>query len=149
MRPLDITVEITEHAESSRTAEEAAARCGCDVAQIVKSLIFQEVQSGKPVLLLVSGANRVNQAAVAETIGDTLMRPDAGYVREKTGYAIGGIPPLGHAQSLPTYVDEDLLTFPVVWAAAGTPNAVFPTAPADLVEAAGAQVINVTGKPHR
>lgn len=141
---LGLDVEIVEHAESSRTAEEAAARCGCDVAQIVKSLVFRGAETGRPILLLVSGANRVNERAAGKQIGEPLERADALYVRDVTGYAIGGIPPLGHAEPIATFIDEALLEFVTVWAAAGTPNAVFSAVPDQLVEVTGAKIIRVT-----
>lgn len=142
-RAAGLEIAIVEMADSTRTAEEAAAACGCSVAQIVKSLVFRGASSGKPVLLLVSGSNRVDEKGVAAHLGEKLKRPDAAYVREVTGYAIGGIPPLGHATPLATYIDRDLLQYDVVWAAAGTPRCVFPTAPQALAEAAGAEVIAV------
>jgi prolyl-tRNA editing enzyme YbaK/EbsC (Cys-tRNA(Pro) deacylase) len=142
-RALGLEVEVREMAQSTRTAEEAAAACGCAVGQIVKSLVFRGKESGKPYLLLVSGANRVNEKAVAALLSEKLTRPDAQFVRDVTGFAIGGIPPLGHAEPLTTYMDQDLLTFDVVWAAAGTPESVFPVAPADLQEKARATVISV------
>lgn len=138
-----LAVEITEHAVSSRTAAEAAAACGCDVGQIVKSLVFRGARTGTPYLLLVSGANRVDQKGVARAIGEPLERPDAEFVRAVTGFAIGGIPPLGHASAIATYIDEDLLGYAQVWAAAGTPNSVFPVAPVRLAEAARAMPIKV------
>ncbi len=140
---LGLAVEVREMPASTRTAEEAASACGCDVAQIVKSLIFRGRASGTPYLLLVSGAHRVNEKAVAASIGEALKRTDADDVRALTGYAIGGVPPLGHATPLATFLDETLLTHPIVWAAAGTPFAVFSVAPAALAEAVGAQVISV------
>jgi prolyl-tRNA editing enzyme YbaK/EbsC (Cys-tRNA(Pro) deacylase) len=133
-----ISVEIREMPASTRTAEEAAQACGCVVAQIVKSLVFRGAETNKPYLLLFSGANRVNEKAVAATIGEALTRPDATYVRELTGYAIGGIPPFGHATSLATYIDRDLLAFDEVWAAAGTPNCVMRLTPEALKDAASA-----------
>ncbi len=140
---LALAVRVVEMAQSTRTAEEAAAACGCAVGQIIKSLVFRGRQSGKPMLLLVSGSNRVDQAGVAAAIGEALDRPDAAFVREVTGFAIGGIPPFGHAQPLPTWLDEDLLQYETVWAAAGSPEAVFEVDPRRLVEAIGATVINV------
>lgn len=140
---LALAVRVVEMAQSTRTAEEAAAACGCAVGQIIKSLVFRGRQSGKPMLLLVSGSNRVDQAGVAAVIGEALDRPDAAFVREVTGFAIGGIPPFGHAQPLPTWLDEDLLQYKTVWAAAGSPEAVFEVDPRRLVEAIGATVINV------
>lgn len=139
-----IPIEIAVHAQSTRTAEEAAAAAGCHVGQIVKSLVFRLKPSGRPVLLLVSGSNRVNEKAVARHIGENLTRPDAQYVRDITGFAIGGIPPLGHAERLATYIDQDLMTHPTVWAAAGTPESVFPIEPNALVRATSAITINVT-----
>jgi len=142
---LGLAVRVVEMAQSTRTAEDAAAACGCAVGQIIKSLVFRGKQSGKPVLLLVSGSNRVDQKGVAATIGEALDRPDAAFVREVTGFAIGGIPPFGHAQRLPTWFDKDLLRYETVWAAAGSPEAVFEVDPRQLAEAIGATVIGVTG----
>jgi prolyl-tRNA editing enzyme YbaK/EbsC (Cys-tRNA(Pro) deacylase) len=138
---LDITVR--QMPASTRTAEDAAAACGCVVGQIVKSLVFKGRSSGKPYLLLVSGANRVDEKGVAGVIGEALTRPDAQFVRDATGFAIGGIPPLGHATPIATYMDRDLLTYDVVWAAAGTPESVFAVAPSALAERTGAIVIAV------
>lgn len=121
----------------TRTAEEAAAACGCEVGQIVKSLVFRGIRSGRAYLLLVSGANRVDLDFAAGQIGEPLQRPDASFVREATGFAIGGIPPLGHVAPIETFLDEALLAYATVWAAAGTPDAVFPVAPARLAEASG------------
>jgi prolyl-tRNA editing enzyme YbaK/EbsC (Cys-tRNA(Pro) deacylase) len=142
---LGLAVRVVEMAQSTRTAEEAAAACGCAVGQIIKSLVFRGKASGKPVLLLVSGANRVDQKGVAAAIGEALDRPDAAFVRDVTGFAIGGIPPFGHAQPLPTWIDRDLLKFETVWAAAGSPEAVFEVDPRRLAEVVGATVIGVVG----
>ena len=141
---LGLAIAIREMPQSTRTAEEAAAACGCDVAQIVKSLVFAGKASGRPYLLLVSGRNRVNEKAVASLVGEALTRPDAQKVRDWTGFAIGGIPPFGHAMDLPVFVDEDLLAFDILWAAAGTPFAVFAVEPQALARAVGGKVIRVT-----
>jgi prolyl-tRNA editing enzyme YbaK/EbsC (Cys-tRNA(Pro) deacylase) len=138
---LDIAVRVMT--EPTRTAEEAATACGVTVGQIVKSLVFMGAATGKPYLLLVSGTNRVNEKGVARHLGEKLKRPDADAVRALTGYAIGGIPPFGHDTPLATYVDADLLAFDVVWAAAGTPKAVFRVAPTQLRDATNAAVIDV------
>ena len=138
-----LEIEIVTHAQSTRTAEEAAAACGCAVGQIVKSLVFQGRTSGAPILLLVSGANRVDEKGVATAIGERLKRPDAAYVRDVTGYAIGGIPPLGHSTPIKTFIDRDLLQYETVWAAAGTPESVFRVAPAALAAATGATILSV------
>lgn len=142
---LGIQVEITEFAESTRTAEEAAAAVRCTVGQIVKSLVF--LAEGKPVLTLVSGANRVDIEKLAAVAGGPITRAQADNVREATGFSIGGIPPVGHATPLPTYFDRDLLQFERVWAAAGTPNAVFPIAPDDLQRISGATVADLATAP--
>ena len=139
---LDVTV--AEMAESTGTAEDAAAACGCAVAQIVKSLVFRGADSGKPYLMLVSGSNRLNEKDVGAALGERLARPDAAYVREVTGFAIGGIPPLGHATPMQVFIDEDLLAFDMVWAAAGTPRAVFAVDPKRLAVAAGARAMKVS-----
>lgn len=138
-----LDVDVVEHVKSTRTAEEAAKACACDVGQIVKSLVFRGKDTGKPYLLLVSGSNRVDEARVAAAIGETLLRPDAAYVRDVTGYAIGGIPPLGHDQMLACYLDRDLTDYSVIWAAAGTPRTVFPVAPPALVRATNATIIDL------
>jgi prolyl-tRNA editing enzyme YbaK/EbsC (Cys-tRNA(Pro) deacylase) len=143
-RALGLDIAVVEMSESTRTAEDAAAACGCAAAQIVKSLVFRGEASGKPYLMLVSGANRLNEKGVAALIGEPLMRPDAAYVREAAGFAIGGVPPLGHDTPLDVYIDEDLLRYDTVWAAAGTPRAVFAVAPGALADAVRATVMKVT-----
>lgn len=143
-RGLGLEIEIRQHAASTRTAEEAAIACGCEVAQIVKSLVFAGRDSGRPVLILVSGANRVDEALAGASVGETLVRPDAKAVRAWTGFAIGGIPPFGHAAPLRTFIDESLLGFAQVWAAAGTPTTVFAIAPQALTRAIGAVPLRIS-----
>lgn len=140
---LDIAIRIMT--EPTRTADEAAVACGTTPAQIVKSLVFEGKESGKPLLLLVSGKNRVDEKAVGARLGEKLARPDAQRVREITGFAIGGIPPLGHATPLAAYIDPDLLAFETVWAAAGTPNSIFEVSPERLAAAAGATLLPMGG----
>lgn len=140
-----LTINVRDMPASTRTAEEAAAACGTGVGQIVKSLVFRGHDSGAPYLLLVSGSNRVDEKAVGRQIGERIERPDARYVREETGYAIGGIPPIGHRAGLRVFIDADLLAFDVVWAAAGTPQAVFAVDPAALKAATGATVLAMRG----
>ena len=140
---LGLHVEVRVMAQITRTAEQAAAAVGCAVGQIIKSLIFKGKTTGKPYLLLVSGANRVNEHVVERVIAEPILRPDADFVREATGFAIGGIPPFGHATQIKTYIDEDLLQYETVWAAAGTPNAIFAVDPEQLREAVVAPVIAV------
>ena len=138
---LGLRITVREMPQSTRTAEEAAAACGVAVGQIVKSLVFLGADTKKPYLLLVSGKNRVNEHAVADHLGEKLTRPAANFVRDLTGFSIGGIPPFGHDRRLPTFLDTDLLSYGVVWAAAGTPRAVFAVEPALLRDAVGAKVI--------
>ncbi len=138
---LPIDIQLME--ASTRTAEEAAAACKTSVAQIVKSLVFRGKPSGSPILLLVSGVNRVKETLVQREIGEKIERPDADFVREVTGFAIGGIPPLGHVAKMAVFVDEDLLQYQTVFAAAGTPNAIFAANPGELLKAAGGKVIKV------
>lgn len=125
-------LEVVELPDSTRTAAEAAAAIGCTVEQIVKSLIFK-TQSGKPLLITASGSNRVNEKQIREIIGEKITRADADFVREVTGYPIGGIPPLAHKQRIETIIDQDLMHHDEIWAAAGTPNAVFKLTPQQLV----------------
>ncbi len=138
---LGLAIAIREMPQSTRTADEAASACGCSIGQIVKSLVFAGGASGEPHLLLVSGKNRVDEAGVAASIGESLVRPGAAQVRAWTGFAIGGIPPFGHERPMKTFLDRDLLAFDEVWAAAGTPNAVFEINPRELARATGATII--------
>jgi len=136
--------EVVELPDSTRTAIEAANAIGCTVAQIVKSLVFRGAVSGKAILIEASGVNRVNEKAVAQIIGEAIVKADADFVREKTGFAIGGIPPLAHAIEMgAVLIDEDLLQYSELWAAAGTPHAVFPLTPDELVKIAGGKVVSI------
>ncbi|MGK2949430.1 MAG: YbaK/EbsC family protein [Acidimicrobiales bacterium] len=136
---LGLDLAHAEFPEGTRTAADAAAAIGVEVGQIVKSLVF--LLDGRPVMALVSGANRLDEARLAAALGGAVVeRADATVVREATGYAIGGVPPFGHPQPLPLAVDEDLLGYDEVWAAAGTPRDVFPIAPSALLEATGGTV---------
>ncbi|HXV35246.1 MAG TPA: YbaK/EbsC family protein [Gaiellaceae bacterium] len=135
--------EVVELPDTTRSAAEAAAAVGCRVEQIVKSLVFRGAESGRPLLVIAGGANRVDEAKVAELVGEPIERPDAGFVRARTGFSIGGVPPLGHAEPLEVLIDEDLLREDEVWAAAGTPFAVFALDPADLEAMTGGRVARV------
>ena len=135
----DITAEIVEFPESTRTAQDAARAIGTSVAQIVKSLVF--IAGGRPLLVLASGANRVDLGKLGRLAGAArLEKASAEQTRAATGFSIGGVPPVGHATPLLVYMDELLLTYPVVYAAAGTPHAVFAIAPRDLARATQATV---------
>jgi prolyl-tRNA editing enzyme YbaK/EbsC (Cys-tRNA(Pro) deacylase) len=137
----DFGVTVKEFPQGTRTAAEAAGAVGCDVGQIVKSLVF--VAAGRPVVALVSGANRLDERRLAEVAGEPVAKADAETARIATGYAIGGVPPFGHAADLPVFMDRDLLAYPVVWAAAGRPDSVFAIEPARLRELSHAVVLDL------
>jgi len=134
---------VIEYAESTRTSQEAAERAGCELGQIVKSMIFKGKTTHKPILVLTSGVNRVEEKRIGEYAGEPIGRADADFVRKATGFAIGGVPPLGHAQAMETYLDEDLVQYSTVWAAAGTPNAIFELTPGDLQRMTGGKAVRV------
>ena len=140
---LGLSLEVVELPSSTRSAVEAAASIGCTVGQIAKSLIFRTSQSDRPVLVIASGSNRVDERKVAALLGENITQADADFVRLHTGFAIGGVPPVGHTEALLTFIDEDLLAFDEIWAAAGTPHAVFRLTGDDLVRATGGQVADV------
>src|SRR5512138_2856844 len=116
IKSLGFDYTVIEHAESTRTAQEAAERAGCELGQIVKSLIFKGRDSGKPILVLTSGVNRVDEKRISAYAGEAIGRADADFVRAVTGFAIGGVPPIAHIQRMETYIDEDFLQYPTVWA---------------------------------
>jgi prolyl-tRNA editing enzyme YbaK/EbsC (Cys-tRNA(Pro) deacylase) len=142
-RGLGLVIEIRTMPASTRTAAEAAAALGASVGQIVKSLVFRGEATGKAHLILVSGTNRVHEAAMPAVLGEAITRPNADFVRAATGFAIGGVPPFGHAAPLLTFMDEDLLRYETIWAAAGTPYTVFAIAPLKLQLAVNAPVVRV------
>jgi prolyl-tRNA editing enzyme YbaK/EbsC (Cys-tRNA(Pro) deacylase) len=138
-----LEAKVVELPASTRTAEEASKAIGCQVAQIVKSLIFRTKQTHRAILVLASGINRVNEKSIAEQIQEEVVKADADFTREVTGFAIGGIPPIGHKQKIETLIDKDLLKYPEVWAAAGTPNAVFCLDSALLTELTEGKLISI------
>jgi len=128
---------------STHSAEDAAAAIGCEVAQIAKALVFRGQASGDALLVIASGPNRVDEAKIATIAGESVEFPDAEFVRDATGFSIGGVPPFGHDRALRTLVDEDLVACSEIWAAAGTPRAVFRLSPDDLVKLSGGQVVAI------
>jgi Cys-tRNA(Pro) deacylase len=138
---MGLATEVVEFSESTRTAAEAAAAIGTAVGQIAKSLVFMAEE--EPVLIIASGSNRVDTGKVYRLLGKKIARPDAETVRSVTGFSIGGVPPVGHNRRLRTIVDENLLNFPVVYAAAGTPNAVFAISPTDLIRITKAETADI------
>ena len=143
LKELGYQYTVIEHAESTRTAQEAADRAGCELGQIVKSLIFKGQESGKPILVLTSGANRVDEKRISGYAGEPIGRADADFVRAVTGFAIGGVPPFGHLLIMDTYLDEDFLRYETIWAAAGTPNAIFELKTEDLQKLTNGKVVQV------
>lgn len=135
--------EVVEFEATTRTAADAASAIGCKVAQIAKSLVFRGAGSNRPVLVVASGVNRVDEEKVADAVGEGIARADADFVREATGFAIGGVPPVGHKTLPITLIDESLMAFADIWAAAGTPSAVFRLTPSDLVALTGGRVATI------
>jgi prolyl-tRNA editing enzyme YbaK/EbsC (Cys-tRNA(Pro) deacylase) len=140
---MELSLEVVELPDSTRTAVEAAQAVGCELGQIVKTLIFKAKRSQRPIMALVSGSNRVNERKIEALIDEPLGKADADFVRQHTGFAIGGVPPVGLSEEIQTFIDQDLLQYDVLWAAAGTPHAVFHLAPRDLVKIADGQVIDI------
>jgi prolyl-tRNA editing enzyme YbaK/EbsC (Cys-tRNA(Pro) deacylase) len=144
LRRRGFELDVVELPKSTRTAVEAAAAVGCDVGAIAKSLVFRTT-GGQPVLVIASGVNRVDEARVGELVGEQISRADPDFVRATTGFAIGGIPPVGHTVEPIVLIDEDLLQRETIWAAAGTPRAVFQLTPAQLVELTAGTVTALKG----
>ena len=138
-----LALEAVELDASTRTAQEAADAIGCTVSQIVKSLVFRGAQSGEAILILASGTNRVDEKRMAKTAGEALGRADADFVRAETGFAIGGVAPVGHIKPVKTFIDRDLQQYEEIWAAAGKPNAVFRLTPDDLVALTQGAVVQI------
>jgi prolyl-tRNA editing enzyme YbaK/EbsC (Cys-tRNA(Pro) deacylase) len=140
----NIQTNVVELSDSTRTAVEAAQAIGTTEGQIIKSLVFRGKESGKAVLIEASGINRVNELRVAALIGEPIIKADADFVREQTGFAIGGIPPLGHLHPMGVVlIDEDLMQYSELWAAAGTPHAVFRLTPDQLIQIAGGEIVSI------
>ena len=139
-----LATQVVELPDSTRSAQEAASAIGCAVAQIAKSIVFRAAVSGEAVMVLAAGDNRIDTSKVAEVLGERLGRAKPDFVRQATGFAIGGVPPCGHKNMLQIFVDRDLLDHEEVWAAAGTPNAVFRLSPTDLVRLTGGRVLAVS-----
>ena len=129
--------------DTTRSAEDAARAVGCEVGQIVKSLIFESTQSHQPVLVVTSGANRANEKTIGQNLAESIKMADPEFVREMTGFSIGGVPPVGHRHPLKIFIDEDLLQYEEIWAAAGTPHAVFKLTPDELKMITNGTVISV------
>jgi len=143
LKALGFLNEVVELQSMTRTSAEAAQAVGCRVEQIAKSIVFQGKQTHRPILVIASGPNRVNEKKIEEFISEPLGKADADYVRKHTGFVIGGVPPVGHLEKLEIFIDEDLLQYGEIWAAAGSPNAVFQLTPSDLIKMTGGRVISI------
>ena len=144
LNAIGLQLKVVELPGSTRTAQEAAQAVGCQVGQIAKSIIFRAEISHRPILVIVSGPNRVNEKVIEALVGEAIAKADADFVRQRTGFVIGGVPPVGHIETLETFLDQDLLQYQDIWAAAGTPHAVFCLTPGDLLRITSGIVISVT-----
>jgi prolyl-tRNA editing enzyme YbaK/EbsC (Cys-tRNA(Pro) deacylase) len=143
IRSLGFSIEVVELEATARTSADAAQAVGCKVEQIAKSLIFQTKVTHRPILIIASGSNRVNEKRMAELISEPIGKADGDFVRQHTGFAIGGVPPVGHLEKLDIFIDEDLLQYEEIWAAAGSPHAVFKLTPSDLIKMTGGRVTSI------
>lgn len=144
LEALGMACEVVEFPETTRSAKEAARAIGCRVEQIAKSLVFRTRQTQIPILVVAGGANRVNVKKLAELVAEPVEMADADFIREKTGFVIGGVPPIGHRQPLQTFIDEDLFKCTEIWAAAGTPYAVFKLSPHELKNMTAGRVVSIS-----
>ena len=143
LKALGFLNQVVELQATTRTSAEAAQAVGCGVGQIAKSLVFQGKKTGQPILVIASGSNRVNEKRITEYISEPVGKADADYVRKHTGFAIGGVPPIAHLEKLEIFIDEDLQQYDEIWAAAGSPNAVFNLSPSDLIKMTGGRVVSI------
>lgn len=143
LQALGLDLQVVELPASTRTAAEAAAAIGCQIGQIAKSLVFRGITSGRPILVIASGPNRVDEFRMGEVVGEPIVKANADYIRQHTGYGIGGVPPIGHARPVETYLDRDLLQHDEIWAAAGTPHAVFRLTPEQLQAMTGGRLLSL------
>lgn len=144
LQELSLTLNVVELPASTRTAKDAASAIGCEVEHIAKSLVFRGKNTDSPILVIASGTNRVNEKKIGALANEPLGKADADFVRDRTGFAIGGVPPVGHAEQLKTFIDEDLFKYDAIWAAAGTPHAVFKLKPDDLLRMTGGEVVAIS-----
>jgi prolyl-tRNA editing enzyme YbaK/EbsC (Cys-tRNA(Pro) deacylase) len=143
LKALGFSNQVVELQVTTRTSAEAAKAVGCKVEQIAKSIVFQGKQTHKPILVIASGPNRVNEQRIEEFISEPLGKADADYVRKRTGFVIGGVPPIGHIEKLEIFIDEDLIQYEEIWAAAGSPNAVFKLTTSDLIRMTGGRIVSI------
>jgi prolyl-tRNA editing enzyme YbaK/EbsC (Cys-tRNA(Pro) deacylase) len=143
LKALGFSNEVMELQSTTRTSAEAAQAVGCRVEQIAKSIVFRGKQTDRPVLVIASGPNRINEKKIEALISEPIGKADANFVRQRTGFVIGGVPPVGHLEKIKIFIDEDLLQYEEIWAAAGSPNAVFRLTPSDLAQMTGGRVVSI------
>ncbi len=143
LKALGFSNDVMELESTTRTSAEAAQAVGCRVEQIAKSILFKSKQTDMPILVIASGPNRVNEKRIEAFISEPLGKADADYVRKHTGFVIGGVPPIGHLEKLDIFIDEDLLKYEEIWAAAGSPNALFRLTPSDLIQMTGGRIVSI------
>lgn len=143
LKKLGFSYQIIELPKTTHTALDAANALSCTVGQIAKSIIFKTKNSNQPILVIASGQNRVNEERIREYISESIEKADADLILKQTGFVIGGVAPLGHLKELKAFIDEDLFQYDEIWAAAGTPNAVFKLKPKDLIKMTNGQIISI------
>ena len=137
---------VVEFPAETRTAQQAADVIGCELGQIAKSLLFRGTKTGQPVFVIASGKNRVDEKIIQEHVGEEIEKADAAFVLEQTGFAIGGVPPIGHLKAIRPFIDEDLMGYAEIWAAAGTPFSVFKLLPSDLLKITDGRIVLIQAK---
>lgn len=143
LNELGFSIEVKELPDSTRTSSDAAKALGCDISQIAKTIVFKGVETEKPYLVIASGSNRIKEKKIEKFVKEKIKKAGADFVKNKTGFSIGGVPPLGHIEKIPTFIDKDLFKYPEIWAAAGTPNAVFKLTPEQLIKITGGKAVNI------
>ena len=143
LNALGIALKVIELPASTRTAKDAADAVGCDVGQIAKSLVFEMSVSHRPILIIASGKNRVNEKLMKTIVGEKIKKAHAEFVRSQTGFSIGGVSPVGHTKKIPIYIDRDLFNYKEIWAAAGTPHALFCLTPDDLLKITSGKIVAI------
>lgn len=143
LKSFKIPIDFREFTQSTKTSQEAADAIGCKVEQIGKSIVFRGKASGKAYLVIASGKNRVNEKKLSEIVGEPIEKGDANFVKERTGFVVGGVPPFGHKESLETYIDKELFSFQEIWCAGGTPHSVFKIKPEELLKITKGVIISV------
>ena len=143
LRECGLEAEVMELPQSTRSAKEAAEAVGCSVSQIAKSIVFRTTQSQRPILVIASGPNRINEDRISSLVSEPVKMANPDFVKSKTGFSIGGVAPVGHLEKPEIFIDEDLFKYKEIWAAAGTPHAVFRLTPQELEKITGGRVISV------